>query len=107
MTSGCSRQFEERLAVQEFSAAVRDGHDLRYYENVLLAVNRDKGRAGIQGAFQDPGILGDGANNIRLEAGRRIWLVSPAYARALEGNVPDGSLTGGLYAKGASPAPAR
>jgi hypothetical protein len=89
----------ERLAVQEFSAAVRDGHDLRYYENVLLAVNRDKNRAGIQGTFQDPGVLGGGANNIQLEAGRRIWLVSPAYARALEGKVPDGSLTGGLYAK--------
>jgi hypothetical protein len=90
----------ERLAVQEFSAAVRDGHDLRYYENVLLAVNRDKGRAGIEGAFQDPGIFGGSANNIQLEAGRRIWLVSPAHARALEGKVPDGSLTGGLYAKG-------
>jgi hypothetical protein len=89
----------ERLAVQEFSAAVRDGHDLRYYENVLLAVNREKGRAGIEGTFQEPNLLGDGANNIRLEAGRRIWLVSPAYARALEGQVPDGSLTGGLYAK--------
>jgi hypothetical protein len=89
----------ERLAVQEFSAAVRDGHDLRYYENVLLSVNRDKGRAGITGTFQDPGILGGGANNIQLEAGRRIWLVSPAYARAREGKVPDGSLTGGLHAK--------
>jgi hypothetical protein len=89
----------ERLAVQEFSAAVRDGHDLRYYENVLLAVNRDKGRAGIQGTFQEPGILGGGSDDIRLEAGRRIWLVSPAYARALEGVVPDGSLTGGLHAK--------
>lgn len=89
----------ERLAVQEFAAAVRDGHDLRYYENVLLAVNRDKGRAGIQGTFQAPNLLGGGADNIRLEAGRRIWLVSPAYARALEGTVPDGSLTNGLYAK--------
>jgi hypothetical protein len=89
----------ERLAVQEFSAAVRDGQDLRYYENVLLAVNRDKNRAGIQGSFQAPDILGDGANNIQLEAGRRIWLVSPEYARALEGAVPDGSLTGGLHAK--------
>ncbi|HWN66612.1 MAG TPA: RNase A-like domain-containing protein [Haliangium sp.] len=89
----------ERLASQEFSAAVRDGHDLRYYENVLLAVNRDKNRAGIQGTFQDPGVLGGGANNIQLEAGRRIWLVSPAHARALEGKVPDGSLTGGLDAR--------
>jgi hypothetical protein len=89
----------ERLAVQEFSAAIRDGHDLRYYENVLLAVNRAKNRAGVTGTFQDPGVLGGGANNIQLEAGRRIWLVSPAYARAQEGEVPDGSLTGGLHAR--------
>ena len=89
----------EQLARQEFSAAVRDGHDLRYYENVLLAVNRAEGRTGIRGTFQDPSVFGGGANNIQLEAGRRIWLVSPAYARALEGTVPDGSLTNGLYAK--------
>lgn len=89
----------ERLAVQEFSAAVRDGHDLRYYENVLLSVNRARGRAGVRGTFQDPGILGGGANNVQLEAGRRIWLVSPAYARSLEGQVPDGSLTGGMHAR--------
>jgi hypothetical protein len=89
----------ERLAVQEYSAAVRDGHDLRYYENVLLKVNRDGGRAGIVGAYQDPGLLGGGSNNIQLVAGHRIWLVSPAFARSLEGVVPDGSLTNGTYAK--------
>jgi hypothetical protein len=90
----------ERLAVQEFAAAVRDGQDLRYYENVLLSVNRAKGRAGVQGTFQRPNVLGGGANDVQLEAGRRIWLVSPRYARALAGEVPDGSLTGGLYGKG-------
>jgi hypothetical protein len=89
----------ERLAVQEYSSAVRDGHDLRYYENVLLKVNRDLGRAGIVGSYQDPGPLGGGANNIQLVTGHRIWLVSPAYARSLEGTVPDGSLTNGTYAK--------
>jgi hypothetical protein len=89
----------EQLAVQEFSAAVRPGQDLRYYENVLLAVNREKGRGGIDGSFQEPDIFGGGADNIRLEAGRRIWLVSPAYAHALEGQVPDGSLTNGLYGR--------
>ncbi|MCG8421370.1 MAG: hypothetical protein MJE77_25915 [Proteobacteria bacterium] len=87
------------LARREFSASVRDGHDLRYYENVLLAVNRNKNRAGIKGTFQDPGMFGGGDNNIQLEAGRRIWLVSSAYARSLEGMVPDGSLTNGGYAK--------
>lgn len=89
----------EGLAKQEFSASVRDGHDLRYYENVLLAVNRDKGRAGIHGTFQAPNVFGGGDNNIQLTAGHRIWLVSPAYARSLEGKVPDGSLSNGMYAK--------
>lgn len=90
----------EGLARREFSAHVTDGHDLRYYENVLLAVNRDKNRAGLRGSFQAPNILGGGANNIQLEAGRRIWLVSPAHALSLESEVPDGSLTNGLVAKG-------
>lgn len=89
----------EGLAVREFKSAVRDGHDLRYYENVLLKVNRDRGRAGITGSFQAPGLFGGGSNNIQLVAGRRIWLVSPAYARSLEGEVPDGSLSNGGYAK--------
>jgi hypothetical protein len=86
------------IAAREFSGAVRDGHDLRYYENVLLYVNQQAGRAGITGSYQDPRLLGGGDNNIQLEAGRRIWLVSPAYAQALESVVPDGSLTGGAVA---------
>lgn len=89
----------EKLAAREFKTAVRDGHDLRYYENVLLHVNKQHGRAGVIGTYQDPGLLGGGANNVQLVAGHRIWLVSPAYARALEGVVPDGSLTNGAYAK--------
>ncbi|MDN5770574.1 MAG: hypothetical protein L0H24_06740 [Microlunatus sp.] len=89
----------EKLAVQEFKQAVRDGHDLRYYENVLLYVNRQAGRAGVKGGYQDPGVLGGGGNNVQLEADRRIWLVSPAYAHALESVVPDGSFTNGMYAK--------
>jgi len=89
----------EVLAVKQFSSAVRDGHDLRFYENVLLFVNRQHNRAGVRGAYQEPGLVGGGANNVQLEAGRRIWLVSPAYARALEGVVPDGSLTNGSVAK--------
>ncbi|GAB4518569.1 MAG: hypothetical protein Tsb0020_37150 [Haliangiales bacterium] len=89
----------EGLAVREFAAAIEPGRDLRYYENVLLAVNRTHGRAGIHGTFQAPNVLGGGSDNIQLEAGRRIWLVSPTYARALAGTVPDGSLTGGGYAR--------
>ncbi|HEY0192103.1 MAG TPA: hypothetical protein VGC42_13375, partial [Kofleriaceae bacterium] len=89
----------EKLAVQEYSSSVRDGHDLRYYENVLLFANKRCGRAGITGTYQDPGLLGGGANHIQLVAGHRIWLVSPTYAHALEGAVPDGSLSNGAYAK--------
>ncbi|WP_434419152.1 eCIS core domain-containing protein [Nannocystis pusilla] len=89
----------EELARRKFSAHVTDGHDLRFYENVLLAVNQDKGRAGIKGSFQAPNIVGGGADNIRLEAGRRIWLVSPAFALAQKETVPDGSFSNGLVAK--------
>ena len=48
----------EGLAKEKFGGAVRAGHDLRYYENVLLYVNR--GRAGIGGSYQDPRLLGGG-----------------------------------------------
>jgi hypothetical protein len=87
----------EGLAKEKFRGAAQDGHDLRYYENVLLYVNR--GRAGIGGTYQDPNVLGGGSNNIKLYAGHRIWLVSPEYAKALESVVPSGSLTGGAVAK--------
>jgi hypothetical protein len=87
----------EGLAKEKFGHAVTDGHDLRYYENVLLCVNQ--GRAGIRGTYQEPGVLGGGSNNIQLVAGHRIWLVSAEYAKALQGVVPSGSLTGGAVAK--------
>jgi hypothetical protein len=87
----------EGLAKEKFGHAVRDGHDLRFYENVLLYVN--KGRKGISGTFQDPSALGGGANRIQLHAGHRIWLVSAEFAKSLEGVVPSGSFTGGAIAK--------
>lgn len=87
----------EKLAIEKFGDAVTDGHDLRFYENVLLYVNQ--GRKGITGKYQDPGILGRGSNNIQLVKGHRIWLVSAGYAKALESVVPSGSLTGGAVAK--------
>jgi hypothetical protein len=59
----------------------------------------NRGRAGIGGSYQDPGLLGSGSNNIKLYKGHRIWLVSPEYAKALESVVPSGSLTGGAVAK--------
>jgi hypothetical protein len=89
----------EQYAKQKFGAAVSDGHDLRYYENVLLYVNQQRSRAGITGTYQDPGVLGGGSNNVQLTAGYRIWLVSAAYAKALQDVVPSGSLTGGSVAK--------
>ena len=87
----------EGFAKEKFGHAVRDGHDLRFYENVLLHVNQ--GRAGISGTYQDPGVLGGGANNIQLTAGHRIWLVSAEFAKSLESIVPSGSLTGGAVAR--------
>jgi hypothetical protein len=62
-------------------------------------VNQQRGRAGITGRYQGPGILGGGANNVQLVAGHRIWLVSAQYAKALQSVVPSGSLTGGAVAK--------
>jgi hypothetical protein len=90
----------ERIAAQLFGGSVRPGHDLRYYENVVLSVNQAQGRKGVKGTFQDPSLFGGGANNIQLEAGHRIWLPSPAYAKSAEGTVPSGSLTGGLSQAG-------
>lgn len=87
----------EAIAAREFKGSIRPGHDLRYYENVLLHVNREVGREGVRGSFQAPGITGGGSNNVQLVAGERIWLPSPAHARALEDTVPDGSLTNGTY----------
>ncbi|HEY0192911.1 MAG TPA: hypothetical protein VGC42_17465, partial [Kofleriaceae bacterium] len=89
----------ERLARTKFGGAARDGHDLRYYENVLLHVNRGRPGTAIIGTYQDPGVLGGGANNLQLIAGKRLWLVSPEYARAVEHEVPSGSLTSGAVAK--------
>jgi hypothetical protein len=87
----------EGLAKEKFHDAVTDGHDLRYYENVLLYVNQ--GRKGIHGTYLDPGLIRRGNNTIQLTAGHRIWLVSAEYAKTLESVVPSGSLTGGAVAK--------
>jgi hypothetical protein len=89
----------EGLAKKQFSGAVSDGHDLRYYENVLLHVNQDRHPPGVRGTYQDPGLLGGGSNNVQLVAGELIWLVSAPYASSLQSIVPSGSLTGGAVAK--------
>jgi hypothetical protein len=89
----------EGLARQKFSGDVSDGHDLRYYENVLLYVNHERHPPGVRGTYQDPGLLGGGSNNVQLVAGELIWLVSAPYAKSLQSIVPSGSLTGGAVAK--------
>ena len=89
----------EGLAKEKYHEAIRDGHDLRYYENVLLYVNQQHHRKGVTGTYQSPGVLGNGSNSVQLLKGERIWLVSPEYAKALESVVPSGSLTGGAVAK--------
>jgi Domain of unknown function (DUF4157) len=89
----------EGLAKKQFSTAVSDGHDLRYYENVLLYTNQDRQPPGVRGTYQDPGLLGGGSNNVQLIAGELIWLVSVPYAKSLQSIVPSGSLTGGAIAK--------
>ncbi|WP_395840507.1 hypothetical protein [Cystobacter fuscus] len=92
----------EGLAVKMFSSSVRKGHDLHFYENVLLYVNQLKKRPGITGTYRDPSyfdiVFGDTRSNIKLIKKERIWLVSPAFAKTLEGVVPSGSLTGGMVA---------
>nr|HPH67630.1 DUF4157 domain-containing protein [Kofleriaceae bacterium] len=96
----------QKLVAREFAGNGRDGHDLRYFENVLLHTNR--GRAGIKGSMNDPGVFSainmeaakkGRASDIELVAGHRIWIVSPGFAQSLEGVVPDASLSNGLYAK--------
>lgn len=89
----------EGLAKTKFSSAVSDGHDLRYYENVLLYVNQGRHPPGVRGTYQDPGVFGGGSNNAQLQAGELIWLVSAPYAKSLQSIVPSGSLTGGAVAK--------
>ncbi|MBP9087488.1 MAG: DUF4157 domain-containing protein, partial [Kofleriaceae bacterium] len=96
----------QKLAAREFQGSARDGHDLRYFENVLLHTN--KGRAGIKGSMNDPGVFSaltaeakknGRASDIELVVGHRIWVVSPSFAKSLEGVVPDASLTNGGLAK--------
>lgn len=94
-----SGETAEGLAVEMFRDHVEPGRDLRFYENVLLAINRRAGRDGVRGAFQDPDLIGGGGNNVQLVAGKRIWLVSAPFALTLAGDIPSGSLTGGAVAE--------
>jgi hypothetical protein len=88
----------EALAIKVFSREVDRGLDLRFYENVLLYVNQLKGRSGITGAYQNQKVTDSigGGGSLKLIKGKRIWLVSPAFAKTLTGIVPAGSWTGGM-----------
>lgn len=69
---------------------VQPGRDLRFYEEAVLYMN---GQAGRNGVYRG----GDGS--VHLMRGKRIWLVSPAFANTLQGKVASGSITGGLVAQ--------
>ena len=82
------------LAHARFGASVRDGLDLRFYENVLLYVNETRAARGAMTGSAQTGV----GNDIGLVAGKRLWLVSPEYALSLIDVVPHGSITGGAVA---------
>ncbi|MFY0580520.1 hypothetical protein ACN28S_45375 [Cystobacter fuscus] len=78
----------EPVAARLYHRGIEPGRDLRFYENVILYVNQQAGRAGIRR-------IGD---DVQLVAGHRIWLVSMAFANQLQKIVPSGSITGGAFA---------
>ncbi|SEM36895.1 A nuclease family of the HNH/ENDO VII superfamily with conserved AHH [Stigmatella aurantiaca] len=79
----------EPLAARIYHQAIEPGRDLRFYENVILHVNQEAGRTGVQRVHGD----------VRLVAGSRIWLVSVGFANTLQDLVASGSITGGMVAK--------
>lgn len=79
----------EPIAARIYHQAIEPGRDLRFYENVVLHVNQAARRTGVQRLHGD----------IRLVAGQRIWLVSTAFARQMQGIVESGSITGGAVAR--------
>ncbi|WP_216672396.1 AHH domain-containing protein [Corallococcus exiguus] len=79
----------EPIAARIYKDAIVPGRDLRFYENVIHHVNVKHGRVGVR----------RGRSGVELVAGKRIWLVSIAYANRLQGEVPSGSITGGALAR--------
>jgi hypothetical protein len=87
-----SGETPEGLARANFRDAAQPGMDYRFYVNALIYVNEQDKRDGIQAPllpFTTP----------QLEAGKRIWLLSPEFAMSLKGVVGSGSITGGAFAK--------
>ena len=85
----------ERLAVQNFRDHVKPGQDLRFYENVLAYINRKDYPNTVIPAIQALGVTVSG---VQLNPGL-MWLVSPEFAKTLQGVVGSGSITGGAVAK--------
>lgn len=79
----------EPIAARIYRQGIEPGHDLRFYQNVVLHVNQQAGRVGVQRLNGD----------VRLVEGHRIWLVSVAFAKKLQKVVPGGSITGGALAR--------
>ena len=79
----------EPIAARIYRQGIEPGHDLRFYQNVVLHVNQQAGRVGVQRLNGD----------VRLVEGHRIWLVSVAFAKKLQQVVPSGSITGGMLAR--------
>ncbi|MBN9687169.1 MULTISPECIES: AHH domain-containing protein [unclassified Corallococcus] len=79
----------EPIAARIYRDAIIPGRDLRFYENVIHHVNMKHGRTGVR----------RGREGVELVAGKRIWLVSIAYANRLQKEVPSGSITGGALAR--------
>jgi hypothetical protein len=74
----------EPIVARRYRDAIEPGRDLRFYENVILHVNEKCGRNGVR----------RGKTGVELIAGKRIWIVSTAYANRLQGEVASGSITG-------------
>jgi uncharacterized protein YceH (UPF0502 family) len=79
----------EPMAARIYHQTIQPGRDLRFYENVILYVNQQKGRVGVRRVNGD----------VQLVAGHCIWLVSVAFANQLQEIVPSGSITGGAFAR--------
>ncbi|MGY2896136.1 eCIS core domain-containing protein [Deinococcus sp. UYEF24] len=79
----------EPIAAGIYHQHIQPGRDLRFYEEAVLDLNQKAGRAGVRRT----------AGGIELVSGHRIWLPSPAFANALQGKIPNGSLTGGGYTR--------
>ncbi|WP_208721353.1 AHH domain-containing protein [Corallococcus aberystwythensis] len=80
----------EPIAARIYKKAIKPGRDLRFYENVIEHVNAQSGR---------DGVIRHSDGDVRLVAGKRIWLVSVEFANRLQEIVPSGSISREAIAK--------